>query len=701
MANGKFSKPRNHFNEEPEASRSPDLTAVWSAPVSQPPVPEEEQEELAIEQAFLDVSEPEDEEPERDLPPFLENLLDFVSKNKKVVLVSTCVVALVLLVAIIAIVWVGTASDPYDGLILNNVTIAGVNVGGMTKSDAEDAVRAVTDDTFTKKDMVIQLPDTTLYLSPADTGAKLDVKAAVKAAYAYGRTGTQAEQQEAYEKSFTSNHTIGLLPYLGLDTEYIQGVLNDYASQFGTTFTETTYELQGDMPELGMEDFDETAPCQTLVITIGTPGLGLDIDALYNDILDAYSFNRFQVTVDEISAEAVPQELDLEALYEEFYIAPVDATLDMETYETIPGSYGYGFDLEKAQKLLDKAEYGDTVEILMEYIEPEILDGNVLFRDVLGECQTPLTDNENRNTNLRLACQALNGLVLDPGETFSYNDTLGKRTEEKGYKPAPAYSGYELVDSIGGGVCQGSSTLYYCVLLADLEVVHRVSHGYAASYIDLGMDATVNWGTTDFQFRNNFNFPIKIEAETSDGYVKMRILGTDEKDYYIKMEYEVVGTINPNTVYSEHEAGEGYYDGQVLYPGVSGSNVKTYKCKYDKETGKLISRDFEARSTYNAKDKLVVKIISTETTPPTESTPSGSEGTGGESGGNTGGETGGGTSGDSGTSGGDSGGSSGGDSGSGSTGGGTSGGDTSGGSTGGSDSGSTGGDTSNTGDGET
>ena len=600
MANGKFSKPRSHFNEESEVSHILN---------NDPPA---DSEEAAIEQAFLEIAE---EEPGRDLPPVLENLLGFFGRNRKVVLICSCILLLAVLIGFIALALFGGASDPYDGRILNNVIIANVNVGGMTRAEAERAVRAETDSTFAKQDMVLVLPDTTLYLSPANTGAKLDVSAAVKAAYGYGRTGTAAEQQAAYENSFTGNHTIGLLPYLGLNTAYIQSVLEDYAASFGSVYSETTYSLQGTMPELSADKFDPDAPCQLLVIRLGTPGLTLDIDSIYNQILDAYSFNRFQVKVSQTQAEAIPEPLDLEAVYQELYIAPVNATLDSKTFEPIPGIYGYGFDLEAAQKKLDSAQYGSIVEIPMEYIQPEIMEDGVLFRDVLGQCQTPHTTNANRNANLTLACQMLNGVVLNPGETLSYNDTVGERTSARGFKPAPAYSGTNLVDSIGGGVCQVSSTLYYCALLSDLEIVDRINHGFPSSYIDLGMDATVNWGGPDFKFRNNTDYPIKIEAEVSEGYVKMRILGTDVKDYYVKMEYEIVGYNMPETVYEEHSPGGEYYDGQVISGGSMGPIVKTYRCKYSKETDELISRDYEVRSSYMANHKIIAKVPSGTETP--------------------------------------------------------------------------------------
>ena len=251
----------------------------------------------------------------------------------------------------------------------------------------------------------------------------------------------------------------------------------------------------------------------------------------------------------------------------------MDDTLDMEKYEVIYGSYGYQFDTEAAQKLIQTADDGEEISIPMEFINPGISGDQVYFRDVLAYCETPHTTDENRNNNLRLACASIDGMILQPGDTFSYNETLGPRTKERGYLRAGAYSGWELVLSYGGGICQVSSTLYCATLYADLETVSRVNHGSRVGYMPAGLDATVSWYGPDFQFRNNTHFPVKIAAEVSDGHVKVTILGTDEKDYYIEMETE--------------EA----WGSTVLY-------TKTYKCKYDKETGELISRELENRSNY-------------------------------------------------------------------------------------------------------
>lgn len=561
------------------------------------------------EEVYGDIEEEEEEETP-----------GFFARYRKVILVCLCSLILLTLIGTIAGVVYLKTSDPYDNKILNNVSVADINLGGMTKEEAYAAIELEYGDLFSETDMVLTIGDQVLTFSPLDTGADLDVDAVVKYAYGYGRTGTKAEKESAYQNSLVSVHTVGLLPYLNLNEEYIRSVLEEYASGYESVYSDSSYQVEGQMPKLNCEDYDPDAPTQTLRITLGTPGMGVDVDTLFNDILDAYSLRVFALEREEPKADAVPEMPDLQAIYDSLYVAPVNADIDRQTFESIPGDYGYDFDLAAAESLLASAAYGETVEISMRYVEPEIMDDEVLFRDVLGSCQTKHTSDEDRNTNLKVACEAINGTILMPGETFSFNDHLGERTEEKGYKPAGTYSGTKLIDTVGGGICQCSSTLYYCTLLADLEIVDRINHGLPVTYMDYGMDATVSWGGPDFKFRNSSNFPIKLKAEVSDGYVKMEILGTDEKDYYVKMEYEFTGWEYHETVYEEHDKDSGYYDGQVLQGGSDGIYVKTYKCKYDKKTNELLSREFEARSHYKRVDKVVVRIKGA-TPAPTEPAP--------------------------------------------------------------------------------
>lgn len=550
-------------------------------------------------------------------------------RNRKILLVSICTVTILLLAAIIAGVLLFANANKDDGKILNNVTVAGINIGGMTPEEAAAALHRATDMTYTVENMVISLPDTILELSPKDTGAKLDVNAAVEAAFNYGRTGTAEENKQAKANSLLSNHTIALLPYLNLNTDYIRDQLEQYGEAFNSDFQESSWELVGEMPKLEGDQFDENAKPQTLVLVPGKPGRHVDIDKIYNDVLDAYSMNEFSVKTNMTDKEQIPEALDLKALFDMLCTESVDASMDMETFEVTMEVYGYTFDLEEAQKLLSETPYGETLEIPMEYVVPQVLGKDLeenLFRDVLASTETPHTDDSNRNTNLKLACKAINGLVLMPGDTFDYNKTLGERTEEKGYKPAGALNAGTSITEVGGGICQVSSTLYYACLLSDLEIVSRMSHSLPSTYMPIkGIDATVSWRGPNFCFKNNTNYPIRIEAEISGGYVKVKLIGTDEKDYYVKMESKTVEVLTPETieeVYSAAEAkAKGYTNGQVKQKAVTGYTVYSYKCKYDKETDELISRDYEATSNYVKKDKIVIVVTPEPTEPPATQAP--------------------------------------------------------------------------------
>ena len=541
----------------------------------------------------------------------------FWARSGKKLLVSLICIVVLLFLGISGYAVYGHFSDPYDHKILNGVYVAGVNLGSMTRKQAEEAVEIAADRLFSRQDMVIRLPDQTITLSPAATKISLRAGAAVKKAYSYGREGSRQEQEEAFRNSLSGTYEVDLLPYLEADETYIRKQLQGYADAHSSSYTPSSYALEGEQPPLDFENFNEKNTPQTLLLILGNPGFHLDADNALRQIMEAYADLNMAPDIGLESGDQAPEALDLNRIFEEYNIEPVNSSMDPEDFDVISGSYGYTFDLQDARRQLTQAHYGDTIRIPMEYVAPDILDHEVFFQDVLSYAETPHGKNKKRNVNLSLACKALDGLVLNPGDEFSYNAALGQRTADKGYQAAPAYSGDTLVDSLGGGICQVSSTLYLSCMLADLEITDRINHGFLASYIDPGMDATVSWEKPDFKFRNNSDYPIKISAEATEDKVIVRILGTDDKDYYVKMEYEMSDVL-PNEIYEEYSPDSGYYDGQVVKEGTLGHYVKTYRCKYSKKTNVLISREFEARSSYMTRDRVVavVKPKPTESTAP-------------------------------------------------------------------------------------
>lgn len=507
--------------------------------------------------------------------------------------------------------------DP-DAIVPANIYVAGVDIGGMRVQDAISAVTLAAQN-YASKDMEISIYDSTVTVSAAGAAVTLDAEKAVHDAYRYGEKNVP-----------TSRYDADILPYFTINEEAVRAELALIGRDFNSAFKETSYEVIGDMPSLApLAEGEEEPECQVLQIVKGTSEYAFDVDAIYDAILNGYNTGNLHVTMPD--EPKTPKELDLEALYEEYYIAPVDAVMDEKTFEVADESYGYAFDLDAAITAFNEAEEGQTVQIPFARIKPEVIATelrSLLFRDVLSSYTAYQASSSNRATNLRLACEAVNGTVLYPGDVFSYNDTLGERTAEKGYKAAAAYSGSETVSAIGGGICQVSSTLYYCSLVADLEVLERDCHRFASGYVPLGMDATVNWGTIDLKFRNTTNYPLRIEAYADGGSVTVKFIGTDDKDYYVVPKYSLIRSIPYTTVTqvmtSDNE--KGYKDGEVITSPYTGYEVNTYRYRYDKATDELIEDEFERYSAYAKRDKEVCKIedptepTTEPTVPPTEPT---------------------------------------------------------------------------------
>ena len=550
-----------------------------------------------------------------------------MKKKKKSTLGIVLTVFLVILIAAIAAgIWWFLDYTKDDGLIYPNVYAFGVDLSGKTPEEAAAAIEEAAADTFYTQSMTVQLPDATLSLTPELTGAGVDAQAIAQLAYAYGRGGSRWENTQAKAAAMLDTYWLDTRSCMTLNEDAIRAALDAAAAKAASTLSQPTVSVTGEVPDRNLsykaaQEKTDVAH-QKLTIVLGTPDRSLNTEALMEIIISNYSYNDF--TPIEFAYDVVePDVLDLDALHAQYYIAPVDAVLNETDYSITHEVLGYGFDLEVLKAMVAHAGEGETITLDFAYVPAaqtwESIDAT-LFKDVLGAVSTNHTNDSNRNTNLKQACKAINGKLIRPGETFSYNETLGKRTEEKGYKPAGAYSGGKTVQTIGGGICQVSSTLYYACLKADLEIVERTAHGYTVSYMPYGMDATVSWGSLDYKFKNNTDYPIRIEASVSGGQVHVKLIGTDTKDYYVKMTYETVeGPTEGKVVYEDYKYNnkEGYKDGEVIQTAYTGRTVKSYRVKYSKATDEKISSTYEATSRYKSRDKIIARVEAPPP-PPTE-----------------------------------------------------------------------------------
>ncbi len=270
---------------------------------------------------------------------------------------------------------------------------------------------------------------------------------------------------------------------------------------------------------------------------------------------------------------------------------------------------GVVVDIDKAiadvKAALNRSEYQVVIPVEAEITEPEV--SSEFLKSQLGLVSTTTsetTDNDNRNTNIRLVCEKLDGLVLQPGEKFNFNDYIGKRTSEGGFKMAHGIYNGSMRDEIGGGICQANTMLYQSVSKADLQVDERKNHSIPSTYVPKGTDATVTWYSPNFRFTNNTEFPIAIHAYYADLHVTVEIYGRQLPDgQKIELVGEQVSTISPGTNYvSDSSLPAGTQ--KKVSSGRTGYVYKSYKVWYDKD-GNEVKRDTYFPSTYPAKAAVI------------------------------------------------------------------------------------------------
>ena len=278
----------------------------------------------------------------------------------------------------------------------------------------------------------------------------------------------------------------------------------------------------------------------------------------------------------------------------------------------------FAISMDEAKKIIEeeKNEYTIPLKITIPNITTDKL-GSEAFPDLLGSYSTKYDGgNSDRTTNLRLAVGKLNGTVVNPGQTFSYNATLGERSIAAGYKEAKVYQGGKVVDGIGGGICQISSTLYNAVVYANLEVVSRRNHGFMTSYASAGRDATVVYGAIDFKFKNTRKYPIKIVGSVKNGIAKIDIYGVKEDpEYKVEFQTSVTDTIPYTVTYIDDETlpvGKEV----VEQKGANGCKSVTYKVLY--LNGAAVSKKMLSSDTYNAMERVIRRGAATQTTEPVQ-----------------------------------------------------------------------------------
>ena len=421
--------------------------------------------------------------------------------------------------------------------IISGVSIKGVDVAHKSKSDARSEVENYLANAL-PEEIKIKHGDFESTISLSQMNVKFDVKTAVNSAYAIGRNGNIFQNDFRIISSYFNK--VNIEPALTLDTEQLSTTLSDLSSQLPDAVVQSSYYIDGN----------------NLIITAGKEGNVVDVEQTIQNIKNAISSFSFDTPVEIAVKTQQPDEIDVDKIHNEIYKEAKDAYYTTDPFTVYPSENGVDFkssveDVKASIAAEQKDEYTVPLKIIYPSVTTNMI-GTEAFPDLLGEFSTRYSvSDRDRTTNLRLAANKVNGTVLMPGETFSYNTVVGERTIAAGYKEAPIYVSGQVVDGLGGGICQISSTIYNAVVYANLDIVERSNHQFVPSYVTASRDATVVYGSLDFKFKNNRNYPIKILVTVSNGVADCKIYGLkQDNDYDVQISsYETGRTAT--AIYSE------------------------------------------------------------------------------------------------------------------------------------------------------
>lgn len=572
------------------------------------------QEENKVEEKKSKDKKKKKEKPAINSQEYVDLMMKRKRRNIKIAIITAIVIIILLIASTAFALTTMTSSDIISGITIDNIDVS--------KMDKNEACQLLEEKLKERQNAIIKLKYN-------------DFEKEIS----YNNLTIEANIEEAVDKALNK----------GRDNNIFVNNFNVIKSKFQKENIELEVKYNDDILEKALIDMSVEIPGKTqeysysieeneLIITSGVDGIVLDKDNLKNQLIN----NITDFTVDvptEIQIPVIEQKaapIDMDAIYNEVRSDPQDAYIIEDPFQVVVDVDGidFGITLEEAKALLEQAQAEYRIPLKVTKANVTVSDlGSRAFPDQLSIATTRYNAGDvGRTTNLSIACKKINEYVLQPGETFSYNKALGKRTVENGYKEAAIYANGGVENGLGGGICQISSTLYNAVLEANLEIVERHNHSFVTSYLPAGKDATVVYGALDFRFKNTRKYPIKINASIKSGVATVSIHGLKEETEY---KVKIVATVTQNIPCAvETIEDPTLEEGKqvIISNGTNGCKSVTYKYVYNQD-GSLVSKTQISADTYSTiakKVKVGTKKVATpspsvEPTPTTTPTPTPSE----------------------------------------------------------------------------
>lgn len=400
-----------------------------------------------------------------------------------------------------------------------------------------------------------------------------------------------------------SNHTYRTIGSIRFDETAVISFLNDLVGEDGEPMREPSHEVK---LKLDPETWEYSAE---LVVTAGADGYGIDYNGFIDKAMTGISTGVYDPIETELQVTKTSQ-IDVNNIYEQVHKEAADAFsvtdgLGQVTYTE--HVIGMDFSTSELQKVIDSSNEGVwTLDLNVTVPKMTIQElRKDECPDLLATYYTEFNaNNVGRTSNIKKCCEYINNYYaespMQPGDVFSFNGIVGERTPDRGFSKATVYSSEGTDEDYGGGICQVSSTLYYTTILANLETVERRNHMFTVAYMTdknhekqtFHNDATVNWGTVDYKFKNSKQYPIRLELIVSGGTLTCNIWGTWDGFTADLFPQEIGGLERYKTVYRK------YKEGKKNQAGQPGRTIDSYRKVYYNGEEYYDKNIFECTSTY-------------------------------------------------------------------------------------------------------
>lgn len=512
--------------------------------------------------------------------------------NKKKLSLIIVLTVLILCVAFL-FAYAGNYDKTYPNTYVDGILVSGLSYGELLEKCEEISSTYSLPEkiSFSAKGNLLSVPseEINIAFSPEKTAKS-----------AFGNRDEQGffQKSSAFIKSFFGENQVST--GVSYNKKELDSLISDFAKDYEKEPSNATYEAKDGK----------------LILKNEHNGIKVN-RAVIEEKLGQYLKTRPKDAIELTFSASRGEPFNLETLYKELAAPPKDAYYDRgEEGEIIivPDKPQVSINKEVLRQALSEKE--EEVSVDAEIVPAKVTKADLeeaLFSGVMGSWTSYFTaTNYSRSANVALSASRIDGVTLLPGETFSYDKTVGPRTSENGFKVAGVYINNKVEQGLGGGVCQTSSTLYSAVLYANLEIVERVSHSLPVSYMPPGQDATIAEGAIDFVFKNNTDHPIKISVNIRGGSIKCDIVGTPVKGQKVIVSNTVTKVFEPSTEVEEDETVPVGY--KKATAGEKGYAVSSVRIVY--QDNKEVARESLTKSLYHATPNIVLVNPLDKNTPP-------------------------------------------------------------------------------------